>query len=54
MPVQTGRIANILQGDRLCSLCDVHELGDKFYYMLLCKFFAGIKDTYILSPFPFQ
>ena len=36
LPIQRGRVLNIPYNERLCTLCDRHEIGDEFHYIFIC------------------
>ena len=50
LPIVTGRYQGIERDDRICSLCDRHQLGDEFHYLFECNFFAAERKKY-LRPF---
>jgi hypothetical protein len=37
LPIETGRLQNIPRSERKCNSCDLHDIGDEFYYMFKCK-----------------
>ena len=37
LPIQHLRYTDIPRHDRLCTLCDMNELGDEFHYLFSCK-----------------
>lgn len=50
MLIWTEKVANIPCDEKLCSLCDTYKIGDEFYYMLQCKYFASVRDAYYILP----
>ena len=47
MPIVAGRYNNIPLDDRLCTLCQLNEIGDEFHYLFNCTFFANQRARYI-------
>ena len=47
LPVQTGRTNNIDRGRRLCSKCDMNDVGDEFHYIMLCPYFTESRQKFI-------
>ena len=39
--------------ERLCTLCDAHDVADEFHYTLCCKYFAQERMQYI-QPYYFR
>ena len=37
LPIESGRWNNTPRNDRLCTLCDLQEIGDEFHYIFTCK-----------------
>ena len=49
LPVNKNRFdRNIV--DRNCHLCDLHDLGDEFHYILVCIFFSQERKQF-LDPY---
>ena len=36
LPIEIGRHKHIDRNYRICTLCDKHDLGDEYHYMLIC------------------
>jgi len=57
LPIVTGRFEKIKKEERLCILCDSHEIGDEFHYTFRCRYFdserhALLKEKYWNSNDP--
>lgn len=39
LPIESGRWNNTPRNDRLCTLCDLQEIGDEYHYIFKCKQF---------------
>lgn len=37
LPIETGRWQNIPRQNRLCTLCNMNEIGDEFHYLFNCS-----------------
>ena len=37
LPIETGQYVNIGHNLRLCTICNLHEVGDEYYYFLRCN-----------------
>ena len=37
LPIETGRYANIERNLRLCSICNLQEIGDEYHYFSNCE-----------------
>ena len=46
-PCERGRWLGLEINDRECNLCDLHEVGDVFHYVLICPFFKNERQKYI-------
>ena len=38
---------NIAYSDRLCTLCNLNEVGDEYHYIMKCSFFQNSRERYI-------
>ena len=38
LPITTGRFTNLPRNQRICTLCNSHEIGDEYHYIFQCKF----------------
>lgn len=47
LPIVTGRYQGIAKEDRLCSLCNSHQLGDEFHYLFECSSLYDKRQMYI-------
>lgn len=47
LPIQSGRINNIPRRERLCTKCELGDIGDEFHYILVCPYFNGTRRQYI-------
>ena len=36
LPVEIGRYSNTPKQNRLCTLCNLGEIGDEFHYCMMC------------------
>ena len=50
LPIQTGRYEGIERSQRICTKCDLNDLGDEFHYLLLCPYFVKKRQHY-LKPY---
>ena len=53
-PRECGRWLGIDLSQRKCTLCNLHEIGDEFHYVLKCPFFSEerkkIDRQYFFNP----
>ena len=47
LPVERGRWENVDRSQRFCNLCTGNMLGDKFHYLLECKYFIEERKKYL-------
>ena len=47
-PCECGRWLGIDLSQRICTLCNLHEIGDEFHYVLKCPFFFQKKEKDLL------
>ena len=47
MPNVTGRYTNTPYEDRICTLCQTHDIGDEFHYLFICEKFTAERTRYI-------
>ena len=47
LPNVTGRYLDIPYAERLCTLCQVYDIGDEFHYLFICENFATERSRYI-------
>ena len=51
LPVETGRRDGTARNERICSLCDRHDIGDKFHYIFKCPCFDSERMKFIKPYF---
>ena len=51
LPIVTGRHVGTPKEERLCTLCDITEVGDEFHYILKCKYFTAERKKYLNSRY---
>jgi hypothetical protein len=47
LPVNKLRYNNVVRGDRICTKCNVNEVGDEFHYLFVCPYFADTRKQYL-------
>ena len=49
LPVETGRYSNTPKQNRVCTFCNLGEVGDEFHYCMVCPHheFQKLRDTYM-------
>ena len=47
LPIKQGRWNNILRENRLCTFCDVKDVGDEYHHMMTCSFFLEYRKKFI-------
>ena len=47
MPNVTGRYLDIPYAERICTLCQIYDIGDEFHYLFICENFATERTRYI-------
>ena len=50
LPIEVGRWQNLPIDDRKCTLCNLHDVGDDFHYLLKCTFFEN-ERKHFLKPY---
>ena len=50
LPIQKGRFLAIERNDRVCSKCELQDLGDEFHCIFVCPFFADTRRQ-CLKPY---
>ena len=50
LPIQRKRFENIPRDERICTLCDMHEIGDEFHYLFNCQFPIIKQNRLLLLP----
>ena len=45
--IETDRKNDIVRNERLCTLCNLHEIEDEYHFVLICSFFTTFRDKYI-------
>ena len=48
MPIVAGRYLNTPVDERLCTICQMNEIGDEFHYLFRCTFFSSQRSRYIM------
>ena len=51
LPIQKGRIDNVPHNERLCTKCNLQDIGDEFHYTLICPFFTEKRKHFISQRF---
>ena len=47
IPVNTLRYGFVPREERKCELCEDHDIGDEFHYLLQCKYFSQERKQYL-------
>ena len=47
LPVETGRYEGIPFHDRLCNLCNTHEIATEKHYLMTCPYFDNERHRYL-------
>ena len=47
LPIEQGIYAGIAKDERLCTLCDLNEMGDEFHYLFNCTHFSLVRKTHL-------
>ena len=50
LPIETGRWNNIPLENRLCTLCEINDIGDEYHYLLVCNVFTETRKQ-LLKPY---
>ena len=55
LPIVTGRYAGLPVDERICTLCDIPDVGDEFHYLYKCTYFNELrirclKRRYYIRP----
>ena len=55
LPIETGRWNNTPLENRLCTLCEMNDIGDEYHYLFICNFFTDqrkhlLKSYYYVKP----
>ena len=50
IPVVLGRYSNIIIEDRICPLCDFHDICDEYHYIFVCQFFNTLRKNTSQPP----
>ena len=48
MPIVAGRYLDTPVDERLCTICQINEIGDEFHYLFRCTFFSTERARYIM------
>jgi hypothetical protein len=51
LPIETGVFTNIPREERICTLCNLHEVGDEYHYIFNCSCFKEQRNLYIDNHF---
>ena len=43
----TGRYLDIPYAERICTSCQIYDIGDEFHYFFICENFATERARYI-------
>ena len=46
-PIEVGGWSGISLSERVCTLCDLGDVGDEFHYLLKCPFFQNQRKMYL-------
>ena len=44
LPIVIGRYEGLPIDERLCTICDTHEIGDEFHYLYNCTHFNDLRS----------
>ena len=47
LPVVTGAYCNTPYNERLCNMCNLHEIGDEFHFIFKCSYFKKERKKYL-------
>ena len=45
LPIEIGRWNSIPIEDRICTLCNINDIGDEFHYLFICPLFKQLTKT---------
>ena len=45
LPVQKERFVNTSRAERVCTKCNMGEVGDEYHYIFICNFFLKIRGN---------
>ena len=51
LQIEIGRWNNILVQDRICPLCNINDIGDKFHYLFICEVLFTEHRKKLLKPY---
>ena len=43
LPIVTGRYEGLPVDERICTLCDIPDVGDEFHYLFKCNYFNDLR-----------
>jgi len=43
--IETGRYTNVSLNERLCVLCNVHQVEDEFHVLMVCDMYTDIRNS---------
>ena len=49
LAIESGRYSRTMRSDRLCTVCDLHDIEDEFHFVLVCPKYKDIRATFIPS-----
>ena len=47
LPIVIGRYTGVALDNRICTLCNLSEIGDEFHYLFKCSFFNEDRFKYV-------
>jgi hypothetical protein len=51
LPIQLGRYNNTPREERICTKCNLEPIGDEIHHVLICPFYANLRENYIPIQF---
>ena len=51
LPVNKLRFNRIVRNERLCTKCDLQEVGDEFHYLFVCPYFLNVRNNCLTSRY---
>ena len=49
LPVQKERFVNTSRAERVCTKCNMGEVGDEYHYIFICNFFKDKRESLLPS-----
>ena len=51
LAIEEGRYRNIERCDRICTLCNTHQIETEYHFILICPFYSDIRARFIKRYF---